>query len=295
MVVKLNGFSTALITPMMPEGNLDIEAFQKLCQWQIDQGISGLVPVGTTGESPTLSDQEHRQLIDSCVAVAKGQVPVIAGTGSNNTEEAIHYTRHAEESGADAALIVTPYYNKPTQEGLYHHYHSIASRVSLPIIIYNIPGRSIVDMSIETMHRLYQDCPNIIGVKDATADLSRPLQTRVRLGAEFIQLSGEDMTVAAFFAQGGHGCISVTSNIVPQLCTQLYTAWQNGDLEGFTVLRDRLVPLHAALSCETSPGPVKYAASRLGFCHENGRLPLVQISAESKKIIDSALDQLNLL
>lgn len=288
-----SGSITALITPFRG-GEVDEKAFQEFVDWQIQEGSNGVVPVGTTGESPTLSHDEHKRVVELCVEVAKGKVPVIAGTGSNSTAEAIDLTRHAKEAGVDAALIVTPYYNKPTQEGLYLHYRAIAEAVDIPIVIYNIPGRSIVDMSVETMARLAK-LPNIIGVKDATNDLARPLATRVAIGGEFCQLSGEDATIAAFLAQGGHGCISVTANVAPRLCSDLHKAWQANDFDKFGEIRDRLMPLHASLFCESSPGPVKYAASLLGKCSADTRLPLAPITEASRGRVTEAMRSVGLL
>lgn len=288
-----SGSLTALITPFR-DGEVDEKAFQEFVDWQIQEGTNGVVPVGTTGESPTLSHDEHKRVVELCIEVAKGRAPVIAGSGSNSTAEAIDLTRHAKEAGADAALVVTPYYNKPTQEGLYRHYEAIARAVDIPIVIYNIPGRSIVDMSVETMARLAK-LPNIVGVKDATNDLSRPLATRVAIGSEFCQLSGEDATIAAFLGQGGHGCISVTSNVSPRLCSELHKAWQAKDFDKFGEIRDRLMPLHAALFCESSPGPVKYAASLLGKSSPDTRLPLAPIAESSRKKVEEAMRSVGLL
>jgi len=288
------GSFTALITPFK-NGSIDEDAFQTICQWQIDEGTHGLVPVGTTGESPTLSHAEHKRVVELCVEVAKGRAHIVAGSGSNSTAEAIDLTRHAKEAGADAALVVTPYYNKPTQEGLYGHYKAIADAVDIPIVIYNIPGRCIVDMSVETMARLARDCPNIIGVKDATADLARPLATRLALGEDFCQLSGEDATVGAFLAQGGHGCISVTSNVAPRLCAQLQEAWQQGALDTFAQIRDRLMPVHEAMFCESSPGPAKYGAHLLGLSEPHTRQPLAPIEESSKACVREAMEGAGLL
>ncbi len=287
------GSIVALITPFR-EGKVDAVAFKDFVDWQIKQGTHGVVPVGTTGESPTLSHEEHRLVVSLTVEVAKGRVPVIAGTGSNSTEEAIALTRHAKEAGADAALIVTPYYNKPSQEGLYQHYKAIHDAVDLPIIIYNIPGRSVIDMSVATMARLAK-LPNIVGVKDATADLARPLRTRVEIGPDFCQLSGEDATVTGFLAQGGVGCISVTANVAPALCSQLHEAWQRGDLVEMARIRDILLPLHQAMFVETSPAPVKYAASLLGKSTPDVRLPLVPCSAEGRPVIEAAMRKAGLI
>lgn len=296
MPAMFHGSLTALLTPMKADGAVDEKAFQNFVQWQIDEGTHGLVPVGTTGESPTVSHAEHERVIDLCLEVAKPKKrPVIAGAGSNSTAEAISLTQHAAQVGADAALVVTPYYNKPTQEGMYQHFKAVAQSADIPIIIYNIPGRSVIDMSVATMTRLAKDCPNIVGVKDATADLSRPLETRVAIGEDFCQLSGEDATIAAFLAQGGHGCISVSSNVAPGLCARLHNAWAQKDWTTFEELRDRLLPVHEAMFCESSPGPVKYAASLLGLCEPYGRLPVVEISDESKATVKAALEKAGLL
>ncbi|WP_395676140.1 4-hydroxy-tetrahydrodipicolinate synthase [Inquilinus sp.] len=281
------GSIVALITPFTENG-VDEKAFQGFVDWQIREGTQGVVPCGTTGESPTLSHPEHERVIELCVEVARGRVPVIAGTGSNSTEEAISLTRHAKKAGADAALVVTPYYNKPTQEGLYQHYRAIHDAVELPIVIYNIPGRSVIDMSVDTMARL-AELPRIVGVKDATADLARPLATRVRIGPEFCQLSGEDATATAFLAQGGHGCISVTANIAPRLCAEMHNAWAEGDLKRMVAARDRLMPLHRALFLETSPGPVKHGAKLLGLGGDHVRLPLVPPGEETRAAVREAM------
>jgi 4-hydroxy-tetrahydrodipicolinate synthase len=281
------GSLVALITPFK-SGALDEKRFQAFVEWQITEGTHGVVPCGTTGESPTLSHDEHKRVVELCVEVAKGRVPVIAGTGSNSTAEAIDFTRHAKAAGADAALVVTPYYNKPTQEGLYQHYKAINDAVELPIIIYNIPGRCVIDMSIATMARLAQ-LPNIVGVKDATIDLARPLRTRAAIGAEFVMFSGEDVTALPFLAQGGDGCISVTANIAPRACADMHEAWQKGDAASAMRINERLGPLHDALFCETSPAPVKYAASLLDKSTAEVRLPLVPASAEAQQKVLSAM------
>jgi 4-hydroxy-tetrahydrodipicolinate synthase len=281
------GSMTALITPFK-DGSFDEPAFRAFVEWQIAEGTSALISCGTTGESPTLSHEEDMRVTAVCVETAAGRVPVIAGTGSNSTDEAIKLTAHAKKVGADAALLVSPYYNKPTQEGLYEHYKAVHEAVDLPLIVYNIPGRSIVDISVETMARL-SALPNIVGVKDATADLTRPVATRLASGADFCQLSGEDATVVPFLAQGGHGCISVTSNVAPRLCAELHSAWQAGDLETVYGINDRLYPLHKALFVESSPGPVKYAASLLGICRNEIRLPLVTIKPETETIVRDAM------
>jgi 4-hydroxy-tetrahydrodipicolinate synthase len=286
------GSITALITPFR-NGQVDEKAFQSFVDWQIKNGTKALVPCGTTGESPTLSHEEHMRVVELCIEAAARRVPVIAGTGSNSTDEAIHLTRHAKKAGADAALVVTPYYNKPTQEGLFQHFKAIHDAGGLPIIIYNIPGRCVIDMTVNTMARLAK-LPNIVGVKDATQDLARPLATQLAIGPKFCQLSGEDATALPFLAQGGHGCISVTSNIAPRLCADMHEAWQRRDIETAMSINERLMPLHQALFCETSPGPVKYAASLLGFCSAETRMPLAEIAETSKERVKRALGQAQL-
>ena len=281
------GSITALITPFQ-DGKLDERAFQRHVEWQIDQGTHGLVPVGTTGESPTLTHDEHKRVVELTIEAAAGRVPVIAGTGSNSTAEAVELTRHAKEAGADGVLVVTPYYNKPTQEGLYLHFKAINDAVDIPIVIYNIPGRSVVDMTTETMARLFK-LANIVGVKDATANLARVSQQRAMLGHDFVQLSGEDATALAFMAHGGHGCISVTANIAPALCSEFQLACIGGDYKRALAIQDRLMPLHDALFVESNPSPVKYAGFKLGLCTEETRLPLAPISAASRKKVDEAL------
>ncbi len=293
MPAMFNGSIVALITPFR-DGGLDEKAFQSMVEWQISQGTHGLVPCGTTGESPTLSHAEDMRVVRMCVEAAHGRVPVIAGTGSNSTREAISLTRHAKEAGADAALVVTPYYNKPTQDSLYRHYRDIHDAVEFPIIIYNIPPRCVIDMSVETMARL-AELPNIVGVKDATQDLVRPLRTRLEIGPDFCQLTGEDPTAVPFLAQGGHGCISVTANVAPKLCAEMHDAWQSGDLETVVRRNDTLMPLHLALFAETSPGPVKYAASLLGLCAEDCRPPLYAISKQTKEKVAAAMQGVGLL
>lgn len=288
------GSITALITPMRG-GQIDEKAFHDLVDWQIRQGTHGLVPTGTTGESPTLDHDEHKHVVELCVNAAAGRVPVIAGTGSNSTAEAVELTRHAKDVGAAGALVVCPYYNKPTQEGLYQHYRAIATAVDLPVIIYNIPGRSVVDMSVETMARLNKDCPNIIGVKDATANLLRVSQQRQVVGEHFNQLSGEDGTALGFMAHGGHGCISVTSNVAPALCAEFQTACMAGDYGRALALQDRLLPLHQALFVETNPAPVKYAAELLGLCSAESRLPMVPVNDATKATVRAALVKTGLL
>jgi 4-hydroxy-tetrahydrodipicolinate synthase len=287
------GSFVALITPFR-NGQVDERAFKKLVEWQIRQGTHGLVPCGTTGESPTLSHEEHQAVIEICVAAAKGRVPVMAGTGSNSTDEAISLTKHAEQVGCDAALVVTPYYNKPSQEGLYRHYAAIAKSVKIPIFIYNIPGRCAVDMSVETMGRLAR-IKNIVGVKDATGDLTRPGLQRLACGPGFVQLDGDDGTALAFNATGGVGCISVTGNIAPKLVSKMQVASLKGDTRTALKLQDKLMPLHKALFAETSPGPVKYAASLLGICTDEVRLPLGPITDATKEKVRAALKGAGLL
>ncbi len=288
------GSLVALITPMRDDGALDEEAFRRFVEWQITEGADGIVPVGTTGESPTLSHDEHKRVVEIAVETANGRVPVIAGAGSNSTAEAIELTRHAKQAGADAALIVTPYYNKPTQEGMFLHYSAIADAVDLPIIIYNIPSRSVVDMTPETMGRLAKH-KNIVGVKDSTANLARPLHTRQSCGPEFCQLSGEDHTRLAFLAVGGAGCISVTANVAPRLCADMHRAWHGGEVEKAMAIQDRLLPLHDALFVETSPGPVKYAASLLGHGSATVRLPLAPASEATRERVRGAMQHAGLL
>lgn len=281
------GSIPALITPFK-DGEIDWPAFDNFVEWQIDQGSHALVPVGTTGESPTLSHDEHKALVKRCVEITNKRVPVIAGTGSNSTREAIDFTQDAKAVGADAALIVTPYYNKPTQAGLLEHYKNIARSVELPIVIYNIPGRCIIDMSVETMAELAK-LPNIVGVKDATNDLARPVETALAIGGDFCQLSGEDATSAAFLAQGGDGCISVVANIAPALSAQMHEAWQKRDIDTFSQIRDLLGPLSKALFIESSPAPVKYAAQCLGICSDEVRSPLMRATENARKAVDAAM------
>ncbi len=287
------GSITALITPFR-KGRVDEAAFQSFVDWQIAEGTDGLVPCGTTGESPTLSHEEHNRVIELCVEVAKGRVPVIAGAGSNSTEEAIALTRHAKKVRADAVLHVVPYYNKPTQEGMYQHFKAVHDSADIPIVIYNIPGRTNVDMSLETMARLAK-LPNIVDVKDSTGDVVRPVRTRLGIGTKFAQLTGEDGNVVGFLAQGGVGAISVTSNVAPSLCAKLHDSWTSRDLDTVFAIRDRLGPLNDALFCETNPAPVKYAASLLGKCTGELRLPLVEIADASKQKVQSAMRSAGLL
>jgi 4-hydroxy-tetrahydrodipicolinate synthase len=290
----IQGSCTALITPFKSDGSVDEQAFASFVEWQIANGTEGLIPVGTTGESPTLDTEEHKRVIEICVEVARKRVPVIAGTGSNATHEAVDLTRYAKSVGADAALIVAPYYNKPTQEGLYQHFKAIAEAVDLPILLYNVPGRTVADILPPTVARLAK-IRNIIGIKDATANMARCSQQRLLCGPDFIQLSGEDATALGFNAHGGRGCISVTSNIAPGLCAEFQAACRKGDWARALALQDRLMPLHDAMFCETSPGPVKYAASRLGLCGPDLRLPMAPIAESSKQAVDAALVAAGLL
>jgi 4-hydroxy-tetrahydrodipicolinate synthase len=287
-----SGSICALITPFR-NGDIDEKAFGDLVNWQIEEGTHGLVPMGTTGESPTVSHDEHKRVVELCIEVADKRVPVIAGAGSNSTAEAIGLAEHAKKAGADAALVVTPYYNKPTQEGLFRHFEAINS-VGLPIIIYNIPGRSVIDMTVETMARC-ATLSNVIGVKDATADVGRATLQKLACGDGFCQLSGEDITQLGFLAQGGVGCISVTANIAPKLMAAMHVAWQNGNIAEAQNLNARLTPLHADLFCEANPGPVKYGASLLGKCTEELRLPLVPITQESREKVERAMRHAGLL
>jgi 4-hydroxy-tetrahydrodipicolinate synthase len=292
--VQLRGSFPALITPFK-NGEVDEKAFRKFVNWQIAEGSNGLVPVGTTGESPTVTPEEHKRVIEICIEEAKGRVPVIAGAGSNSTAEAIEYTEHAKEAGADAALIVVPYYNKPTQDGIYAHFAAIAKAVDIPIIVYNVPGRTVANCSVETLARLSKDFGNIVGTKDASADLTRPSRQRLLSGTDFIQLSGEDGTALGFNAHGGVGCISVTANVAPRLCAELQEATLKGDYGKALQLQDRLMPLHYALFVETSPGPIKYAVSLLGHCEADSRLPMVPVSDATKKTVREAMVHAGLL
>jgi 4-hydroxy-tetrahydrodipicolinate synthase len=291
------GSIVAIITPFK-NGVLDEDTYVSLIHYHLKNGTSGIVPAGTTGESPTLDHDEHKRVIELCIRECKGSIPVIAGTGSNSTKEAITLTKHAEVAGADAALIVTPYYNRPTQEGLYQHYKAINDSCNLPIIIYNIPPRSVVDMSVDTMARLFE-LKNIIGVKDATANLSRVDEQKMKMGNDFLQLSGEDATALEFNKRGGKGCISVTANIAPKLCSEFQESSlaKNNDnlLSKAKEINDKLMPLHKSLFTESSPSPVKYAASLLKLCSDEVRLPLVKIRPDTKKIIESAMQHANLI
>lgn len=284
---KFKGSFTALVTPFK-NGSLDEAAFRSLVNWQISEGTHGLVPVGTTGESPTLSHDEHKRVVEWCIEEAKGRVPVIAGAGSNSTKEAVELAQHAEKAGATAVLVVTPYYNKPTQEGMYQHFKAINDAIGIPIIMYNIPARSIVDINVDTMKRLYE-LKNIAGVKDATANMARVSQQRAAMGEDFNQLSGEDITALGFNAHGGHGCISVTSNVAPRLCSEFQAACQKGDYATALKLQDKLAPLHQNLFVETSPAPIKYAMSLIGKCENSVRLPIVPASEKAQAAVREAM------
>ena len=284
---------TALLTPFK-DNKVDYSSYRELIDFQINNGTHGLVPVGTTGESPTLSHDEHKKLIEVCIEQSNGRVPVIAGAGSNSTSEAVDFVKHACSAGADGLLVVTPYYNKPTQSGLLAHYNELIKHASKPIIIYDIPGRSVIQMTDETMAKLAQD-QFIVGVKDATADLTRPTRLQNIIGDNFIQLSGEDGTALAYLAAGGHGCISVTANIAPNLLSRMHNAWKQGDINTAQEINKKLMPLHDALFCETSPGPLKYAASLLGICSSNARLPIVEIEEDSKLKVKDALKKTGLI
>ena len=291
------GSNVALITPFI-NNKLDEEAYVKLIHFHMENGTNGLVPAGTTGDSPTLSHEEHQKVIDLCIQESKGKIPVIAGTGSNSTEEAISLTKHAEKAGSDGALIVTPYYNKPTQEGLYQHYKAINDSSGLPIIIYNIPGRSVIDMSVDTMARLYE-LKNIVGVKDATGDLNRVDQQLKKMGKDFIQLTGNDDNALEFNKRGGVGAISVTANIAPKICSQFQkfsNEKDNKDSQNEAVKLDKILqPIHHSMFIESNPSPVKYAAKLLGLCDDSVRLPLVKVTSNTQDIVKKALVSANLL
>jgi 4-hydroxy-tetrahydrodipicolinate synthase len=290
---RIKGSITALITPFK-DGKVDEAAFRKLINWQIAEGTQGLVPCGTTGESPTLSHDEHNRVIEICVEEARGRVPVIAGTGSNSTEEAIMLTRHAKDVGCDAVLSVTGYYNKPTQEGQYRHFMAVADAVDIPIILYNIPARAIVGINVDTMARLSKH-KNIIGVKDATANLTRPSLERLACGPDWLMVSGEDGTALGYNAHGGQGCISVAANLAPRACAEFQAACAAGDYAKARDYQDRLMPLHDALFCETSPAPVKYGASLLGLCSAEVRLPLVEASDNARSLMKAAMQHAGIL
>ena len=290
---KFRGSYTALVTPFK-NGELDEAGFRALVNWQIQEGSHGLVPVGTTGESPTLSHAEHYKVVEWCIQEAKGRVPVIAGAGSNSTREAVDLAKHAEKAGADAVLVVTPYYNKPTQEGMYQHFKAVNDAIGIPIIIYNIPPRSVVDMSVDTMARLFE-LKNIAGVKDATANLARVSQQRHAMGPDFIQLSGEDMTALAYMAAGGHGCISVVANVAPKPCADLMTAVLKGDYAQGLKIQDRLTPLHDAVFKEPGLAGAKYGLKLLGRLNDEIRLPMMPVTAPTQKVIRDAMVHAGLL
>ena len=284
---------TALLTPFK-DSKVDFDSYRKLIDFQIENGTHGLVPVGTTGESPTLSHDEHKKLVEVCIEQSNGRVPVIAGAGSNSTSEAVDFVKHGCDAGADGLLVVTPYYNKPTQSGLIAHYKELIKNSSKPIIIYDIPGRSVIQMTDNTMAELAKS-DIIVGVKDATADLARPTRLQNTIGDDFIQLSGEDGTALAYLAAGGHGCISVTANIAPNLLSRMHNAWRQGDISTAQDINKKIMPLHDALFCETSPGPLKYAASLLGICSSEARLPIVEIEEKSKESVKNALIKTGLI
>ncbi|SFK12853.1 4-hydroxy-tetrahydrodipicolinate synthase [Celeribacter neptunius] len=287
------GSIPALVTPFK-DGKLDVDTLKRLIEWHIDEGSSGLVPVGTTGESPTLSHDEHKRVVEIVVETVAGRIPVIAGAGSNNTVEGIGFMEHAAKVGADAALVVTPYYNKPTQKGLIAHFTAMHDAADLPIVIYNIPGRSVIDMSVATMAELAR-LPRIVGVKDATGDLSRVAKTRLACGTEFVQLSGEDATALGFNAHGGVGCISVTANVAPKLCAEMQAATAAGDYAKALEITDKLMPLHLAIFLEPGVCGAKYAMSLLGLCSDEVRLPLTPLADETKAAIKSAMEHAGLL
>jgi 4-hydroxy-tetrahydrodipicolinate synthase len=288
------GSITALVTPFA-NGAVDEAAFQRLVEWQISEGSSGLVPCGTTGESPTLSHNEHKRVVELTIDAAKRRVSVIAGAGSNNTIEAIELSTHAERAGADAVLIVAPYYNKPSQDGIYRHFKAIDAAIGIPIIVYNIPPRSVVDISVDTLARIFRDCKNVVGVKDATGNLVRPTLERMACGTEFNLLSGEDMTALAYMAHGGHGCISVTANVAPNLCAQFQQACLAGNFALALELQDRLAPLHRALFLEPNPAGPKFALHLLGRTTPEVRLPLIRVSALVEKEIEAAIRRAGIL
>ncbi|MEL0001615.1 MAG: 4-hydroxy-tetrahydrodipicolinate synthase [Rhodospirillales bacterium] len=287
------GSLPALITPFK-NGEVDTKAFQEFVEWQIAEGSHGLVPCGTTGESPTLSHEEHKLVVELCIEAAAGRVPVIAGAGSNSTLEAIDLAKHAKSAGADAVLVVAPYYNKPSQEGLFRHFEAINNAVEIPIIVYNIPPRSIVDIQPITMARIAK-LANVVGVKDATNDLARPLREKNLIGPDWCMLSGEDGTAIAYLAQGGSGCISVTANVAPRLCSMMQEAWQQGAMERVRELNESLMPLHDAIFCEPSPAPAKYGVSLLGKASDKVRLPLAEASGVARGRMEDAMKALKII
>jgi 4-hydroxy-tetrahydrodipicolinate synthase len=287
------GSFVALLTPFK-NGQVDEAAYQSFVEWQIKEGTNGLVPCGTTGESPTLTFEEHIRVIEMCIEVTAGRVPVMAGTGANATAEAIELSQKAEKAGADSLLHVTPYYNKPSQEGLYQHFKAINDAVGIPIFVYNVPGRSVVSVSLETMKRL-AELPNIKGVKDATGDLELPIQVAREIGPDFCQMTGEDGTAIPFRAAGGRGCISVTANILPKLCAEQHAAWDAGDVARAQEIQETLIPVHKAMFCESNPGPVKYASKLMGLSTGELRLPMVEITDASKALVEAALKGVGLI
>ena len=291
---KFKGSMTALITPFK-DGQFDEKAFKIIVENQIQNGTDGLIPVGTTGESPTLSHQEHEKVVEICIDINSGRVPVIAGAGSNSTSEAKNLASHAAKAGADAVLVVAPYYNKPTQSGLYSHFMSVADAAKIPLIVYDIPGRSIVSVSDETFVRLCEDHDLILGIKDATADIARPPRLRNLIGSGFSQLSGEDATALPYLAAGGHGCISVTSNIASKELAQMHDFWNAGDFSNAFEIHCKMINVHDALFCESSPGPVKYAAELMGLCNSETRMPIVEIAEDSKRKVTKSLKSLGLI
>jgi len=288
------GSLPALITPFREDGSVDAEKFQAFVEWQIAEGSHGLVPCGTTGESPTLSHDEHKRVVELCIEAAAGRVPVIAGAGSNSTSEAIDLAEHAKAAGADGILVVSPYYNKPSQEGLFRHFEAINNAVEIPMIVYNIPPRSIVDIQPETMARI-ASLANVVGVKDATNDLARPLREKNLIGPDWCMLSGEDGTAVAYLAQGGSGCISVTANVAPKLCSMMHEAWQQGAMDRVRQLNESLMPLHDAMFCEPSPTPAKYGASLLGRASDKVRLPLAEATEAARARVKAAMQKLELV
>ncbi len=294
MSIRIGGLITAMLTPMDKEGNIDYTILKQNINWQIGQGVNGLVPVGTTGESPTVSHDEHNKIVDITVQEAAGRVPIIAGAGSNNTTETIILAKHAEKSGADAVLVIAPYYNKPTQEGLFQHFKHVSEAISIPIIVYNVPGRCVVDIMPETLARI-AEFKNVIGVKDATGEVDRVSRHRELIGKDFIQLSGEDASILGYMAQGGNGCISVTSNVVPKLYAAFIEACLGGQYDKALNLNDQLYPLHRCLFLETSPAPIKYAASLLGLCTAHARLPMLPVNENTANDIKKALKIANTL
>jgi len=287
------GVFTALVTPFR-DGEVDEPALRELVELQVAAGVDGVAPCGSTGEAATLSHAEHGRVVEIVVEAARGRLPVLAGTGSNNTRESIELTRHAKKAGADAAMLVVPYYNKPTQEGLFQHFRTVAEAVDIPILLYNVPPRTGGDMQVETVIRLSQ-VKNIIGIKDASYDMARPTLTKLKAKKGFIQLSGEDASAMGFMAQGGDGCISVTANVAPRLCGDMHDAWKKRDLDKVFELQDRLMPLHDALFCEASPAPTKYAASLLGLCSDEVRLPIVALSGKGRETVRAAMAHAKLL